>query len=127
MEYYKHWGVQVNQHLEKCKKIISDIKLENKTIVAFGAAAKGCIFLNAINLTDKEIEYIIDDTDIKQGKYMPGTGLKIVGRDNIDFNKIQEDGYLNKIEGEKIIFGEFSLDRIKSVRERLDVLRDPKL
>ena len=30
-------------------------------------------------------------------------------------------------EGEKIIFGEFSLERIKSVRERLDVLRDPKL
>ena len=44
--------------------------------------------MNAINLTDKEIDYIIDDTDIKQGKYMPGTGLKIVSRDNIDFNKI---------------------------------------
>ena len=29
-------------------------------------------------------------------------------------------------EGEKIIFAEFSFDRIKSVRERLDVLRDPK-
>jgi predicted amidohydrolase len=29
-------------------------------------------------------------------------------------------------EGEKIIFGELSLDKIKSVRERLDVLRDPK-
>ena len=30
-------------------------------------------------------------------------------------------------EGEKIIFGELSLDKIKSVRERLDVLRNPKL
>lgn len=30
-------------------------------------------------------------------------------------------------EGEKIIYGELSLERIKSVRERLDVLRDPKL
>ena len=88
LEYYKNWGLQVNQHLEKCKKIISDIKKENKKIVAFGAAAKGCIFLNASNLTDREIDYIIDDTDIKQGKYMPGTGLKIVSRDNIDFSKI---------------------------------------
>jgi hypothetical protein len=88
LEYYKNWGMQVNEHLEKCKKIILDIKLQNKKIVAFGAAAKGCIFLNSINLTDNEIEYIIDDTDIKQGKYMPGTGLKIVGRENIDFNEI---------------------------------------
>lgn len=30
-------------------------------------------------------------------------------------------------EGEKIVFAELSFDRIKSVRERLDVLRNPKL
>lgn len=30
-------------------------------------------------------------------------------------------------EGEKIIFAELNMDRIKSVRERLDVLRNPKL
>ena len=29
-------------------------------------------------------------------------------------------------EGEKILFAEFSFDRLKSVRERLDVLRNPK-
>ncbi|MBA2405154.1 MAG: carbon-nitrogen hydrolase family protein, partial [Bdellovibrionales bacterium] len=29
-------------------------------------------------------------------------------------------------DGEKIVFAEFSLERIKSVRERLDVLRNPK-
>ncbi len=88
LEYYKKWGVQVYNHLDKCKKIILDLKADNKKIVAFGAAAKGCIFLNAINITDKEIDYIIDDTDLKQGKYMPGTGLKIVSRKDIDFNEI---------------------------------------
>lgn len=86
--YYKKWGLQVSEHLKKCKQIINELKSENKNIVAFGAAAKGCIFLNAINITNKEIDYIIDDTDIKQGKYMPGTGLKIVGRENIDFESI---------------------------------------
>jgi len=88
LEYYKKWGAQVGEHLDKCKKIILDLKTNNKNIVAFGAAAKGCIFLNAINVTDLEIDYIIDDTDLKQGKYMPGTGLKIVSREGIDFNKI---------------------------------------
>jgi predicted amidohydrolase len=29
-------------------------------------------------------------------------------------------------EGEKIIYAEVSLERLKSVRERLDVLREPK-
>ena len=65
LDYYKKWGIQVYEHLDKCKNIILDLKNNNKKIVAFGAAAKGCIFLNALKLTDKEIEYIIDDTDLK--------------------------------------------------------------
>jgi predicted TPR repeat methyltransferase len=88
LDYYKKWGLKVIEHLKKCKEIIINLKSENKRIVAFGAAAKGCIFLNAINITNKEIEYIIDDTDIKQGKYMPGTGLKILGRENVDIENI---------------------------------------
>jgi hypothetical protein len=88
IHFYKNWGLQVNDHLQKCKQIINDLKFQNKKIVAFGAAAKGCIFLNAINITNKEIDYIIDDTDIKQGKYMPGTGLKIVARGEVDMQNI---------------------------------------
>ena len=88
LDYYKNWGQQVHAHLKICNQIISDLKSQNKKIVAFGAAAKGCIFLNAINITYKEIDYIIDDTDLKQGKYMPGTGLEIKSRDQVDLNSI---------------------------------------
>lgn len=88
VEYYKKWGLQVNEHLDKCKNIISDIKSQGKTIAAFGAAAKGCIFLNACGITHKEIEFIVDDTDIKQGKFMPGTGLEIVSREYLKENKV---------------------------------------
>ncbi len=88
LDYYKKWGQQVHAHLKICKQIISDLKSQNKKIVAFGAAAKGCIFLNAINITYKEIDYIIDDTDLKQGKFMPGTGLEIKSRKEVDLSSI---------------------------------------
>jgi hypothetical protein len=88
LEYYKNWGKQVYTHLDKCKDIIKQLKSEGKTIAAFGAAAKGCIFLNACGITDSEIDFIIDDTDIKQGKYMPGTGIKIVNREFVKSKKI---------------------------------------
>jgi hypothetical protein len=88
IDYYKKWGLQVMEHLKKCKEIIIDLKNKNKKIAAFGAAAKGCIFLNAINITNKELDFIIDDTDIKQGKYMPGTGLKILGRGDVNFEDV---------------------------------------
>jgi hypothetical protein len=85
-EYYKNWGETVKAHLDKCLKIIRDLKNSGKSIAGFGAAAKGCIFLNALGLTDKEIDYIIDDTDIKQGKYIPGTGIQVVSREILKEN-----------------------------------------
>jgi len=117
LEYYKNWGNQVYTHLDKCKDIITQLKLEGKNIVAFGAAAKGCIFLNACGITDSEIDFIIDDTDIKQGKYMPGTGIKIVGREFVNFKEIDYivvlahnfadyiiDSFKNDYEGKFITF-----------------------
>jgi hypothetical protein len=117
LEYYKNWGNQVYTHLDKCKDIIKQLKSEGKNIVAFGAAAKGCIFLNACGITDSEIDFIIDDTDIKQGKYMPGTGIKIVGREFVNFKEIDYivvlahnfadyiiDSFKNDYEGKFITF-----------------------
>ena len=69
----------------RCKiigKIHSDRRflqsLEGKTAF-FGAAAKGCVFLNAVGFSSQSHPhaYIVDDTPAKQGKYVPGTGLPI--------------------------------------------------
>ena len=80
ISYLLDWGSKVHKQLETYRNTILEYKKDGKKIACFGAAAKGCIFLNALGLTDKEIEFIIDDTDIKQGKYMPGTGLQILDR-----------------------------------------------
>lgn len=80
-DYYEKWGETIKKHLQICLDKIKEIKNSGKTIAGFGAAAKGCVFLNALGITDAEIDYIIDDTDIKQGKYIPGTGIQVVGRE----------------------------------------------
>jgi len=87
ISYYANWALQINCHLDKCKMLLGDLK-RSKKIAIFGAAAKGCIFLNALKITNKDVMYIIDDTDIKQGKYMPGTGLEIVSRDSVNLDDI---------------------------------------
>ena len=33
-----------------------------------------------MHLTHEDIDFVIDDTDIKQGKFIPGTGIEIVSR-----------------------------------------------
>jgi hypothetical protein len=87
-EYYKNWGWTIQNHIVDCKVFLQMLKTEGKNIVGFGAAAKGCIFLNSAQIDDKILDAVIDDTDLKQEKYIPGTGIKIHSREYLKKNKV---------------------------------------
>jgi nucleoside-diphosphate-sugar epimerase len=57
---------------------------KNYMIVGYGAAAKGITMLNYINF--KHIEYIVDDCELKYGKFTPGLNIPIVNK-----NVLQND------------------------------------
>lgn len=84
--YYLNWGKNIHDYVTKCRDFIVDLKQKGYSISGFGAAAKGCIFLNSTGLDHTVLDYVIDDTDLKQGKYIPGTGIKITSRDVIKSN-----------------------------------------
>lgn len=87
LEYHIEWGMKIKDQIEKSKIFIRNLKNDGNIIYGFGAAAKGCIYLNSMGLTDSDIKYIIDDTDIKQGKFVPGTGIEIVSREILNKHK----------------------------------------
>jgi hypothetical protein len=79
-EYCVKWGKRTHEKIQVFKNIIWDLSMRNK-IACFGAAAKGCVFLNTCGIDNSMIEFVIDDTPFKQGKFVPGTGIQVVGRD----------------------------------------------
>jgi hypothetical protein len=81
LDYYKNRWINIQKCIDKSKKTIQGLRAQGKVIYGFGAAAKGCIYLNAMGLDYNDIEYVIDDTDIKQGKFIPGTGIEVVSRE----------------------------------------------
>lgn len=87
-KFYQQWGSKIKQYLVSCENELKYLKSKGKTLVGFAASAKGCIFLNSAGIDNRVLDFIIDDTDIKQGKYMPGTGLQIKGRGDVDFEQI---------------------------------------
>jgi len=87
-DYCLSWGKQVNENIKSYKNFIADLVAKKQKIACFGAAGKGCVFLNSCNIDHKSIEFIIDDTPLKQGKYMPGTGIEVVSRDHLKTHKI---------------------------------------
>lgn len=80
IEDYIKWGKKIKNDIKKSKEFILSLKNKGHKIAGFGAAAKGCIYLNAMGLTNEHIDYVVDDTNLKQGKFIPGTGIEVVNR-----------------------------------------------
>ena len=87
-EYYKKWATNITQHIDNSRNLLLRLKKENKNIVGFGAAAKGCVYLNSAQIDYNILDCVIDDTNLKQGKYIPGTGIPIVSRNYLKNNKV---------------------------------------
>ncbi|HUX59195.1 MAG TPA: methyltransferase [Bacteroidales bacterium] len=82
-EYCLKWGRRTQEKIKDYKEFICDLVYKGKTIACFGAAAKGCVFLNSCGIDDSMIKFIVDDTPFKQGKFVPGTGIKVVSRESL--------------------------------------------
>ncbi len=80
IEFYKAWGDKTTKVIEDIKSKLQNLKSKGNSIAAFGAAAKGNILLNSIWADDSLMDYIVDDTPEKIGKFAPGTGIPIVSR-----------------------------------------------
>lgn len=71
-------------------------------VAGFAASAKGNTLLNACGITEKEVEFIIDQTPEKIGKFSPGTRIPIYGMDYLiqtppDYLIILSWNFMNEI------------------------------
>lgn len=58
-------------------KQLHDLKAQGKHIAVYGASAKGATLMNYCGITSDLVDYIVDRSTLKQGRYAPGTHLKI--------------------------------------------------
>ena len=58
--------------------IFDNLKKNKKKIIGYGATYKSATVLNYCGINTKYIDYFIDTTETKQGKYTPGTHIPII-------------------------------------------------
>lgn len=77
---YHRFASQVAMVKEELTLFLTALKARGKTLAAYGASAKGNVLLNYSGVGRELLEYVVDDTPAKQGKFYAGNRLPIVSR-----------------------------------------------
>ena len=73
------------KNLEKryVQKNIQKIKSSGKKIIGYGSPAKATTSLNFFGISN-EIEFVVEDNNLKHGKFIPGVKIPIVSKDKVE-------------------------------------------
>jgi len=76
---YRHFQTRTNRMKDDFHAFLIEAKRQGKTVAAYGAAAKGNTLMNYAGIRCDLVSFVVDRNPAKQGKYMPGSRIPIVG------------------------------------------------
>ena len=103
IESYLKFSKRVNLSRKNLFTLMKKLKKTNKKIISYGATYKSTTVFNYCNLNSKLIDYVTDTTLNKQGKYTPGTHIKIISPE-IGMNNTVDYAFLGAWNFKKEIF-----------------------
>ena len=77
METYTSFGEKVKATKRKLLRFLLDANEAGKSVVCYGAAAKGVTLVNYCGVRDDLVDYVVDKSPHKQNHYMPGVRIPI--------------------------------------------------
>jgi len=83
VEGYQRIADQAHETKRALLEFLIDAKRKRCSIAAYGAPAKGNTLLNYCGVRTDFIEYTVDRSPHKQGRYLPGTRIPIYGPERI--------------------------------------------
>ena len=87
LDTYTTWRDTVEQNMFVLKNTLVELQDKGYRLVGYGAAAKGNTLLNYAGV---DLEFIVDDSPLKQGLYTPGRNISIAGIDRIQALDVED-------------------------------------
>ncbi len=78
IETFEVFAKQVQQIKQELTTTLASLRTQGKRVVGYGAPAKGNTLLGFLELGPEAIDYIVDKSPLKQGRYTPGTHIPVV-------------------------------------------------
>jgi SAM-dependent methyltransferase len=74
---YKEFARRVEELKKDLRDLVLRLKDQGERLAAYGAAAKGSTLLNYFEIGPSILDFVVDRSTVKQGRYMPGVHLPI--------------------------------------------------
>lgn len=69
---------RIDQRRGELRRLLRGAKMAGKRVAGYGAPAKATTLLYAFDLHHGVLDYVVDDSPLKQGRYLPGTDVPVV-------------------------------------------------
>ena len=79
---FLNFNYLIKKNSYNLKKKLQIFKSSGKKVIGYGAPARVATITNFSKIDSNLIEYIIDDSPLKQGRFSPGMHIKIKSRNN---------------------------------------------
>ena len=84
LEFYQNFQNSAEVIKNEFREFLHQAKKSKKVVAGYGAAAKGNTLLNFAEVTSDLIGFVCDAAPSKQGKYLPGSRIKIMPPNHLD-------------------------------------------
>ena len=96
------FGKETYQKRNSLIDLITDLKSKGKKIIGYGASGRATVHINFCKFNQKSIEYVIDASHERQGRFIPGMHIPIVGpkklkEDNPDYAILFAYNYFDEV------------------------------
>jgi predicted TPR repeat methyltransferase len=82
-ETYRRFATKVLAIRSDLARTLGTLRASGKRVVGYGAPAKGSTLLSFLQVDSRVVEYIVDRSRLKQGRYTPGTHIAIVAPEQL--------------------------------------------
>lgn len=111
VDTYTRWNAIVQSTVAELNTQLNLFRDQGYVLVGYGAAAKG---MTLINFGDIHLDFIIDDSPLKQGRFTPGTSTAIVSKDHLAQYTDQD----------RLLFVPLAWNFFTEIRQRIQAVRN---
>lgn len=86
-ETYKKFADRIAEKKEKLMDLLETLRAKGRSVVGYGASGRANTIIQYCGITDKHLNYMIDDAPAKKGMYTPGSHLEIRSNDALKTDK----------------------------------------